>query len=72
MLFFILEKLLKLLSDRNEEDKIMKAEIFRELGDFDSCILLLKKRFKNEELNYLAEFIEYLASKKITQVKIIN
>ncbi|MFN8007057.1 MAG: hypothetical protein U0V70_08580 [Terriglobia bacterium] len=38
-----LEALAKLLDEKNDSERIMKAEIFRELGKFHECIALLDK-----------------------------
>ena len=67
-----LKKLLNLLNESKDKDRIMKAEIFRELGDFDLCISLLEEKFNDEGMDYSAKFIKNLALKKIAKVEIIN
>ncbi len=70
-----IEILTNLLDEKNLDELIMKAEIFRELGIFDKCLLLLEQSSKND--NYIliresAELIKNLAInnyKNVTEIK---
>jgi len=55
------------LLGRNPEDRLMKAEIFRELGEFDKALKLLSRPL-DERLSRAAGFIRGLAMEKKTTV----
>ena len=48
--------------------RILKAEIARELGKFDECLLLLSYQF-DEEYGFVVGFIKKLAEEKVRAVK---
>jgi hypothetical protein len=51
-----LEAFSEMLDETREIERIFKAEIARELGEFDKCLQLLSHPFE-KELQYLASFI---------------
>jgi hypothetical protein len=55
-----LERLSCLLSDRSPEDRLMQAEIAREMGHFDEALRLLHLRLPNEYED-VAEYVRNLA-----------
>ena len=67
-----LQKLAALLDERDPNQRLMKAELFRELGQFDQCIKLLSSPFKRERHAYVAAFIRQLAEQKVQAVREIR
>ena len=67
-----LQKLAALLDEQDSDQRIMKAELFRELGQFDACIKLLSFPFKNERRAEVAAFIRQLAEQKVQAVREIT
>lgn len=61
-----MRKLLKLLGT-NQNDTVIKAEIFRHLGEFKKCLNLLDRKFKKEYLNAVGT-IRNLALSQESQV----
>lgn len=49
-------------------ERILKAEIARELGDFEKCLKLLSYQFE-EDYKFTASFISNLAEQKVQSVK---
>lgn len=64
-----LKKLANLLNEENPDQRIMKAEVFRELGQFDDCIKLLSLSFENKRHAKIADFIRILAEQKVSIVR---
>ena len=66
------EQNLKALSDMLDEkepnQRILKAEIARELGEYDKCLRLLSQDF-DERYGYAVGFIKKLAEEKVRAVK---
>ncbi len=62
-----MEVLSKLLDDKDPEDRLAKAEIARELGQFDRCIKLLSVSF-DKRLSGMADAIRMLAQEKYSPV----
>jgi len=63
-----LEHLLELLNIRNPDQRLMKAEVLRELGRFDDAIRILEFHFPNEYASVVA-LIRSLAQKKDPMVR---
>lgn len=63
-----LQRLSSMLDEKDENERIMKAEIARELGQFDTSIALLKHDF-SERLAKAAAFIMGLSESKDTRVR---
>ena len=62
-------KALSAMLDESEPDqRILKAEIARELGEFDECLRLLSYQF-DEGYEYAVGFIKKLAEEKVRAVK---
>lgn len=59
-----MRRLYSLLKDEDPCERILKAEIARELGNFEDCLQLLKKEFQGEGEAARAKFIRELAAKK--------
>lgn len=57
-----------LLNESKPEERLLKAEVARELGQFDQCRKLLKYKF-SKNLADTASFIDSLAGKKCSVVK---
>jgi hypothetical protein len=57
-----------LLDESDEEDRVMKAEAMRELGEYEEALVLLKEPFR-DELAQAARQIKDLASRKDPLVK---
>ena len=53
----------KMLNESDEDDRLMKAEIMRELGNYDEAMKLLSKPF-NRKLSYAAKIIKKLVEQK--------
>jgi hypothetical protein len=62
-----LEALDALLDEADPDQRIVKAEIARELGNFDECMLLLSYQFEGYER--AVGFIKELAEEKVRAVK---
>ena len=60
-----------LLDEDDDEDRLLKAELLRELGYFEKCLGLLAKPFK-EEFRNAAAFIKGLAYDRDTWVREIK
>lgn len=52
-----------MLNESDEDDRLMKAEIMRELGNYDEAMKLLSKPF-NRKLSYAAKIIKKLVEQK--------
>jgi hypothetical protein len=63
-----IEALSALLDESLPGHRILKAEIARELGRFDECLLLLSYQLE-EGYEYVVGFIRKLAKKKVAAVK---
>lgn len=59
-----IQTLAGLLDETDPDQRIMKAEAFRELGQFQECIKLLSNSFKDQEHAKVAGFIRELAMQK--------
>jgi len=66
-----LRVLLSLMSVSNEYERIQSAEIYRELGEFDKSLELLKIDF-SEEVTESARQIRALSEQKVKRVKELN
>ena len=67
-----LHALAGLQDEKNPDERITKAEIFRELGEFDECIELLEAPFENNRHTKVATFIKTHAEQKSQQVREIK
>lgn len=63
-----LEKLSALINEQEECDIILKAEIARELGQFETCTKLLARTFKEKGCESYAAFVRRLAREKKSKV----
>jgi hypothetical protein len=63
-----LEALSALLDESDQDQRIFKAEIARELGNFEECLLLLSYQF-GKDYDWALGFIRSLAELKIRAVK---
>jgi hypothetical protein len=63
-----LESLSALFDESEPNQLILKAEIARELGRFDECLLLLSYQF-DEDYGFVVGFIKKLAEEKVRAVK---
>jgi hypothetical protein len=63
-----LKALSALLDDSDQDRRIFMAEIARELGNFDECLLLLSCRF-DKGYDRAVGFIKKLAAEKVRAVK---
>jgi len=63
-----LEKLSALVKDQEECEIILKAEIARELGQFETCTKLLTRSFKDKDCESYAAFVRAFAKQKKSQV----
>jgi hypothetical protein len=63
-----IEALSALLDDSLPGHRILKAEIARELGNFDQCLLLLSYQFE-PDYGWTVDFIKRLAEEKAQAVK---
>jgi hypothetical protein len=57
-----------MLEEAEPNQRILKAEIARELGNFDECLELLSHPF-DERYGYAVGFIKKLAKEKVRVVK---
>jgi hypothetical protein len=64
-----LRALANLMDENEPEDRLAKAEIYRELKEFDSCINLLKGPFEKERHAEVAAFIRGLAEQNLSGVR---
>jgi hypothetical protein len=64
-----LQKLVALLDDKHPNQRLMKAEALRELGQFGDCIKLLSSPFEKQGHADAATFIRSLAEQKVTVVR---
>jgi len=60
------------ISSLDFDSRIMKAEIARELGNYDDCLQLLSNDFKEDEQQTVASYIRKLAEKKDACVRKIQ
>jgi hypothetical protein len=67
-----LRSLATLMDEKDPDQRITKAEIFRELKRFDDCISLLSRAFEEERHAEVAAFIKRLAEQGIWTVREIN
>ncbi len=65
-----LEKLSALINEQQECDIILKAEIARELGQFETCTKLLARTFKEKDCESYAAFVRGLALAKKSKVEL--
>jgi hypothetical protein len=63
-----LEALSALFDESLPDHRILKAEIARELGNFDECLLLLSYQFE-QDYDWAVGFIKKLAEEKVRAVK---
>ena len=67
-----LHALAGLLDEKEPQQRIAKAEIYRELGRFEKCVKLLAQPFEQDHYNRIAAFIRKLAeerSRRVEEVK---
>ena len=60
-----------MLNDAEPNQRILKAEIARELGEFDECLELLSQPF-DERYGHAVGFIKKLAEEKVRVVRSIS
>jgi hypothetical protein len=65
-----LEKLSALINEHKECEIILKAEIARELGQFEACVKLLTRSFTENGCESYAEFVRGLAREKKSSVEL--
>lgn len=65
-----LEKLSALINEHDECEIILKAEIARELGQFEACAKLLTRTFTEKGCESYAEFVRGLAREKKSSVEL--
>lgn len=63
-----LKALSEMLDEKEPNQRILKAEIARELGEFDECLGLLSHQF-DERYGHAVGFIRKLAEEKVRAVK---
>lgn len=66
-----LEKLSALINEQEECEIILKAEIARELGQFETCAKLLARTFKGKDCESYAAFVRGLALAKKSKVELL-
>jgi hypothetical protein len=66
-----LKALSEMLDEKEPNQRILKAEIARELGEFDNCLGLLSQPF-DEGYGYAVGFIKKLAEEKVRVVQPIS
>lgn len=64
-----LRSLANFLDEKDPNQRIMKAEVYRELGQFQECTELLSNSFENEHHGRVANFIRELAVQNIRAVR---
>jgi hypothetical protein len=57
-----------MLDEKEPNQRILKAEIARELGNFDECLELLSHQF-DERYGHAVGFIKKLAEEKVRGVR---
>ena len=67
-----LHALANILDDKDPYQRIIKAEIYRELGMFEECAKLLAQPFDKDRHTEVAAFIRKLAEQKLRPVREIN
>lgn len=67
-----MQALAKLLDEKEPDQRIMKAEIHRELGKFKDCIQLLENPFKEDYHTEISSLIRKLAEENISIVREIE
>ena len=60
-----------MLDESEPNQRILKAEIARELGEFDECLRLLSHQF-DERYEHAVGFIKKLAEEKVLVVRSIS
>ncbi len=63
-----LKTLSALMDETDADQRILKAEIARELGEFDECLFLLSYQF-DDVYGFVVGFIKKLAEEKVRAVK---
>jgi hypothetical protein len=66
-----LEKLSAMINEHEECEIILKAEIARELGQFETCATLLTRSFKEKDCKTYAAFVRELALAKKSKVELL-
>lgn len=66
-----LEKLGALLGEKEENNVVLKAEIARELGQFETCAKLLARKFKEKDSAQSAVFLRKLAKEQNSKVALL-
>jgi hypothetical protein len=66
-----LDALSALFDESDPNQRILKAEIARELGNFEECLLLRSYQFK-EGYDWAVRFIKKLAEEKVRAVKLFE
>ena len=66
-----LKALSAMLYENKLNQRILKAEIVRELGDLEQCLRLLSYQF-DKGYDYAAGFIKKLAEEKVQAVKLLE
>ena len=59
--------LIKVLDDTDFSEKLMIADLYRNLGEFDNCIDIIDN-LNQDDINWLKDPVEYLARKSISRV----
>lgn len=59
--------LISILNDTDINEKLMKADLYRNLGEFDNCIGVIDS-IEQDDFNWAKDPMKYLAKKKISQV----
>jgi len=61
-----------MLDEKELNQRIFKAEIARELGEYDECLRLLSHPFKEKRYQHPADFIRELAEERVRVVRSIS
>ena len=64
-------RLAEILDENKSQDRLLKAEILRNLGEFEYCINMLNHKFSKDQL-YISKFICSLARNKVSGVREIE
>lgn len=64
-----LKKLILLLNEQDETQRITKAEILRELGEYQDCINMIRAKYETHGHQQVADYIESLALWRVSSVK---
>jgi hypothetical protein len=59
------------MDESDQEQRVLKAEIARELGNFEACLLLLSYQFE-EGYDFATNFIKKLAEEKVRAAKVFE